>query len=115
MHCTALQVAICDLDLTLVEAEQHESGMLPQPSPGRTFSFSMYHRGTPLTYLCTPRASMLEMMEALKWRYTMFFLMAGAYEYGKEVIKGIRNHLLTDPQLVDEYLRAWIEDNVKIE
>ena len=110
-----LQVAVCDLDLTLVVAEEQESGMPPQPSQGRAFSFTVYHRGTPRTYLCTPRASMLQMMEALKRRYTLFFLTAGTYEYGKEVIKGIRNHLLTDPQLVDECLRAWIMDNVKIE
>lgn len=58
---------------------------------------------------------MLQMMQALQRRFFMFFLTAGTYEYGVEVVKGIRNHLLTDPQLVDNTLRTWIEDNVKIE
>ncbi|KAL3161755.1 hypothetical protein ABBQ38_008850 [Trebouxia sp. C0009 RCD-2024] len=108
-------VAVCDLDLTLVEAQQCGLDMLPHCSQGRTFSFTLCHHGTSITYLCTPRASMLQMMQALQRRFFMFFLTAGTYEYGVEVVKGIRNHLLTDPQLVDNTLRTWIEDNVKIE
>ena len=106
----ALQVLICDLDDTLIQTVSVERFQADAQLQQRAFPL---HTPDPQwqAMICDPRAALLDMFIALRWRYTIFYLTAGDQRYGESVVTGMRDFLLSDRKLSTDD-QKWIREAI---